>query len=185
MNSAAQQLFDIRDGARRTMFLGALLCRGTEEAPVKIRNMSALGALVDSPIVPAPNSLIQLVRGHYVATGRVVWSGGGRCGIRFCSEISVNDWLAPIEAQRAPPVASEPRATAPLQHVEPAAAPQAEPAPDDLRKAAALVEKVARTLAADAEFLRRHMTEGRSLIAAMNILNRLTERLEPATEQPL
>lgn len=180
MTAYATPIQDTRDGARRNMFLAAQLRRGSQVAPVKIRNMSASGALLDSPIVPEPNSIIELVRGKYVAHGRVVWSEPKRCGIRFTSELSVNDWLAPIEAQ--PVFLADP--------VPPPAAPPAElaiaeasignsqavttVAVEDLLQVAKLVEQVARTLARDPHFLSDHMTEGRNLICAMQMLSRMS-----------
>jgi hypothetical protein len=184
MNAPATQfddVQDIRDGARRNMFLAAVLRRGTEQAPVKIRNMSALGALIDSPIVPEPNSRIELIRGQYVAEGRVVWSEPRRCGIRFLSQLSVNDWLAPVEAQPALRSIEE----APLL-AEPASVTRETSTPeltatvpaDDLLQVAKLVEQAARTLARNPSFLRDHMTEGRNLICAMQMLSRMCDGLK-------
>jgi hypothetical protein len=185
MNAPATQIRDVqdvRDGPRRNMFLAATLRRGTEQAPVKIRNMSALGALIDSPIVPEPNSTVELIRGQYIAEGRVVWSEPRRCGIRFLSQLSVNDWLAPIEAQPALKVLNEAPA---LVDAAPAACPE-NPASelmitvpsDDLVQVAKLVEQSARALARDPSFLRDHMMEGRNLICAMQMLTRMCELLK-------
>lgn len=178
MNAIPATVHDTRDGARRNMFLAATLRRGSQVAPVKIRNMSASGALLDSPIVPEPNSSIELVRGKYVAHGRVVWSEPKRCGIRFNAQLSVNDWLAPIEAQ---PVfvadPDTPAATLPPPSAVPApAGPDAfaTVAVEDLLQVAKLVEQVARTLARDPHFLADHMTEGRNLICAMQMLGRMS-----------
>lgn len=189
MNAIAANIHDIRDSARRNMYLAAILRRGTEQAPVRIRNMSALGALVDSPIVPEPNSRIELIRGSFIAEGRVVWSEPKRCGIRFTSQLSVNDWLAPVEAQPAlraasdwqfpPPLTQQDFRDLPAVHEAMPATTQ-EPVlqatipVEDLLEAARLVERVARALARDAHFLRDHMTEGRNLICAMQMLSRMT-----------
>lgn len=177
MNATAEESQEARDGMRRNMFLGALLRRGAEQAAVKIRNMSTLGALIDSPLVPEPNSPIELVRGPLVAHGRIVWSEPRRCGIRFNSKVSVNDWLAPLEGQPAhvPPrnrVSIVPPRTDRIE--EPA--PQEAPANDgdgDLQEIARLIDKVARRLASDPMFVRLHMTEARDLMRASQVMARL------------
>lgn len=178
MNAIPATVHETRDGARRNMFLAATLRRGSQVAPVKIRNMSASGALLDSPIVPEPNSSIELVRGKYVAHGRVVWSEPKRCGIRFNTQLSVNDWLAPIEAQPAfSPETDAAAAVPPVPSVAPASTgPQtvATVAVEDLLQVAKLVEQVARTLARDPHFLADHMAEGRNLICAMQMLARMS-----------
>lgn len=172
MNAIARLAPDIRDSARRNMLLSALLRRGSDQAPVQIRNMSALGALIDSPVVPEPNSKVELIRGSYVAQGRVVWSEAKRCGIRFTSELSVNDWLVPIEAQ--------PR----TKPTEPSSPPCSEPSEphtfatveiSDLLMAAKLAEQTARALTGDPHFLRDHMTEGRSLLRLTQLLSQMCE----------
>lgn len=63
--------------------------------PVKIRNMSASGALVEGAAVPDPRMQVRLVRGSLSVPGIVVWAVEGRCGLRFSSIVSVRDWLAP------------------------------------------------------------------------------------------
>ena len=141
MTAIARPVPETRDGSRRNMFLGASLRRGPDQVAVRIRNMSALGALVDSPLVPDPNSAVELVRGLYVARGRVVWSEQRRCGIRFTAEVSVNDWLAPLEGQRTPPPQPAHALPAAPEPPEIAARPpqQEHPACDDLNEVARLV----------------------------------------------
>jgi len=90
---------DARESARTNLFLAAVL-HGTQfSAPVKVRNMSATGALVEGGVVPQAGTMANLVRGSLAAPAEVVWSAEGRCGLRFLSFISVRDWLAPPNNQ--------------------------------------------------------------------------------------
>lgn len=181
MNAIAEQVWELRDSGRRNMFLGAILGQGSERWPVKIRNMSPLGVLIDSPTVPQPNSPVELTRGRLVAEGRVVWSESKRCGIRFSSQVSIEDWLAPVQVQLLAP-AKAPRTRPQAGDLEPAtpALATVHPAPgivSALPEIANLVEQVARTLARDPQFLRNYMPEGRKLICAMQMLTELCGEL--------
>jgi hypothetical protein len=64
-------------------------------APVKIRNMSSSGALIEGPGLPEGGTFIRLLRGRLVAPAYVIWSYGGRCGVRFALQVSVTEWMAP------------------------------------------------------------------------------------------
>jgi hypothetical protein len=83
------------------MYLAAgLYCDG-RSSPVKIRNMSESGALIDSAGAPPVGSLVQLVRGTLIAHGLVAWSSGSRCGMRFSGRVDVAQWrAAPANAEQ-------------------------------------------------------------------------------------
>jgi len=85
---------DARDLTRSSMFLGAVLRAGSEQAPVRIRNMSPHGAMVETPISPPRGTEVHLIRGRLVAPGTVVWVSSNCCGLRFSSELSIDEWLA-------------------------------------------------------------------------------------------
>jgi hypothetical protein len=80
------------------MFLAAVMRAGTEQAPVKVRNMSANGALIETQLAPAKGTNVLLLRGPLVAEGAVAWSSSNRCGLRFSSEVSLREWLAAPKA---------------------------------------------------------------------------------------
>lgn len=92
-----------REQGRSSMFLAAVLRAGAEQAPVKVRNMSQNGAMIDSPLRPPPGTKVQLLRGSMRAQGTVIWSSNNRCGLRFSSNLAVAEWLA------APPKAEQHR----------------------------------------------------------------------------
>lgn len=70
---------------------------GSEQAPVRVRNMSLNGAMVETPVAPPYGTVVDIKRGSLVARGTVVWSLANRCGLRFLSEVSIKDWLAAPE----------------------------------------------------------------------------------------
>lgn len=83
-----------RASPRTNLFLAAILHGPSGSAPVRIRNMSMLGALVEGTIVQ-PGCVVRLVRGTLAVSARVAWAVDDRCGLRFDSAASVRDWLAP------------------------------------------------------------------------------------------
>ena len=92
---------DARGEPRSSMFVAAVLRTGREQAPVKIRNMSPNGAMIESPLTPPPGTKVQLIRGVLLAQGTITWSSNSRCGVRFASELSVKEWLAaPTRAEQ-------------------------------------------------------------------------------------
>jgi hypothetical protein len=94
---------EARAQQRSSMFLAAVLRAGTEQAEVRVRNMSPHGAMVETHLTPPPGTRVDLLRGRLVGPGTVIWSSANRCGLRFNSEVSVQDWLAPpskVQQQR-------------------------------------------------------------------------------------
>lgn len=76
------------------MFLAAVL-QGTQfSAPVKIRNISTAGALVEAAAVPPAGTAARLVRGALAVPAKIVWSTQGRCGLQFSSLVLVEEWIA-------------------------------------------------------------------------------------------
>lgn len=83
-----------------------LLLSGTIEAsdikgPVRIRNLSETGALLEGAALPAIGHHLVLKRLQMEMGATVVWSESGRCGIRFDGAISVSgwregNWIAPV-----------------------------------------------------------------------------------------
>jgi hypothetical protein len=86
---------EARSAVRSNMFIAAVVSGATFSAPVRIRNMSSTGALVEGAAVPQEGSVVRLIRGALVVPAAVMWSSEGRCGLRFSSLVSVREWLAP------------------------------------------------------------------------------------------
>jgi len=77
------------------MFLAAVVQGPGFSVPVRIRNMSTTGALVEAAAVPEDGSSVRLIRGSLTIPAQVMWSEASRCGLRFSSVVSVREWLAP------------------------------------------------------------------------------------------
>lgn len=78
---------------RNNLFVVATLYSLGGPAPVRIRNMSRCGALVEGTALPTKGQEVQLVRGSLSVSGLVAWCDGGKAGLRFGSSILVADWL--------------------------------------------------------------------------------------------
>jgi hypothetical protein len=83
---------EMRGGARSNVFLSATLNSGNRHAPVRIRNMSRAGALVDGPELPSPGTRFRLSRGHLSVLGTVAWSEQRQAGLNFESDVDVRKW---------------------------------------------------------------------------------------------
>ena len=81
-----------RDETRSNVLLAAVLNNGTEVVPVRIRNLSPHGALLDSLKLPSLGRIV-LRRGHLTVAGEVAWVGNGQCGVRFSQPIDVAEWV--------------------------------------------------------------------------------------------
>jgi hypothetical protein len=82
-----------RADPRKAMFVAADLFVGNASTPVKIRNMSTGGALVEGISLPPQGVAIRLVRGPLSARGKMSWSDGSRGGVALAEAITVEDWI--------------------------------------------------------------------------------------------
>ena len=79
---------------RKNVMLAASISAGAVQAPVRIRNLSELGAMIDGPALPNPGCTLTLSRMALTIRATVVWSRGGRCGLSLGGAIVVDDWIA-------------------------------------------------------------------------------------------
>jgi hypothetical protein len=84
-----------RASERSNVFLGATLYTEARSFPVRIRNLSAGGALLDGVDLPREGSFISLRRGHLAADGQVAWQTDDLRGVHFNSAIDVKEWVKP------------------------------------------------------------------------------------------
>jgi hypothetical protein len=88
---------DPRADIRSNVFLSATLAAPGGTLPVRIRNISPTGALLDGAALPPEGAPIHLRRGSLTVDGEVVWQKKGLCGLRFAAEVIVNDWVRRTE----------------------------------------------------------------------------------------
>lgn len=175
---------DARSQLRTSMFLAAVLRAKSEQAPVKVRNMSATGAMLESVIVPKPDTEIHLVRGALAVRGTVVWSSSKRCGLRFSSEVSVKEWLASTsdkpQQQRLDDIValvkaggSDPAFLNNVEHED----RSNEQLADDLQAIVRLMQDLEVDLAASVETVERHAIKLQNLDIAMQMMRAISSEL--------
>jgi hypothetical protein len=110
---------DPRLDDRSNVFLSATMRSATKSFAVRIRNISAMGALVEGAALPGEHERAQLNRGNLSADCEVAWENGELRGLRFDGSVDVGAWVRnarkngqsvrrpapPLDA----PVAREPR----------------------------------------------------------------------------
>jgi hypothetical protein len=180
-NSLEQRTADVRTAPRSSIYLAATLYCDGSAAPVKIRNISASGALLEGSSVPSDGSLVQLVRGGLIVHGLIAWSAEGRCGLKFSGSVDVQRWRAApanSEQQRVDEVVRLVKAGAvplpipPLTHEaerRQASDPTVELA-RDLQRATDLLEQLGATLSLDDDVVMRHGGALQSLDIAMQMI---------------
>ena len=155
------------------MFVMATLYSEAGSVPVKIRNLSPLGALVEGAI-PWLLSRVRLCRGSLIAEGEIAWSEDGRAGLRFDSPISVVSWLPTRAADRQQRI-DEVVYRATLPTTSPGATCPAPPtrnmlSPANLTRLRNAIEALAGDIAADTVLAERHAAQLQVLdIAAVAI----------------
>jgi hypothetical protein len=78
------------------VFLTAILETGDVSIPVRIRNLSARGALIDGARLPSVGAKLRLLRGHFTATGAITWREKEQAGVKFDTKVQVESWVARV-----------------------------------------------------------------------------------------
>lgn len=91
-------LVDARRASRRKLLLAAQLDSDTVAGPVRIRDLSKTGALLEGAAFPPVGAALVLKRQALRIAGTVAWNSGTRCGVAFESIISVADWVAGVSS---------------------------------------------------------------------------------------
>lgn len=81
---------------RKNVMLAATISAGTVSAPVRIRNLSEVGAMIDGPALPGAGVKLTLSRLALSIGATVVWSRNGRCGLSLGCPIIVDDWITGV-----------------------------------------------------------------------------------------
>ncbi len=80
---------------RKNLLLAATIEADGLKVPVRIRNLSEGGAMVDGSALPRTGTLLTLTRAEIEVGGRVVWQTQGRCGVAFdTTAITVDEWVS-------------------------------------------------------------------------------------------
>jgi hypothetical protein len=88
---------DPRLEARSNVFLSAILIANQISQPVRVRNISTVGALIDGADLPAEGATVSLQRGALQVGAAVAWRDRAQCGLRFETEVIVANWVRRVE----------------------------------------------------------------------------------------
>ena len=91
MNGSGES--DNRRVPRTNLFVMATMHAGSRSVPVKVRNLSQYGALIEGSGLPESCAQVRLCRAELDVAGIVVWCAHGRAGLRFQTPVNVADWL--------------------------------------------------------------------------------------------
>lgn len=183
---------DASDGAQRrveprsNIFVVAALASDRGSAPVRIRNMSRSGALIEGGVIPPNASAVRLSRGSLSVSGEIVWRHESRAGMHFDSAVTVAAWLpggkGAAGQQRVDEIVysykAEVGAMRPAAAVEPVAvlAPR-EDLGRELLDVRAALNAVAEELAGDDATMVRHPNALQAIDMAAQKLETLARRL--------
>src|SRR5687767_10941575 len=107
---------DARRGPRHRVLLVARLFTTSGERNVKLRDISAAGAMVEGDRLPPPGTDILLRRGSLELIATIVWTKDGRAGLEFDEPLTEAElWmqvnaphLAEVDVPPAPSAAAAP-----------------------------------------------------------------------------
>lgn len=172
---------------RTNMFVMATIYAGTGSAPVKVRNLSSSGALIEGPVLPHPGTQVRLSRGGLSITADIVWQKDGRAGLRFESVVSVADWLPHGRAisaqQRVDEIVQQAKDTSngmlPVASIDYPGSQIAKLSATDLTRLRLAIQSLAEDLAADPAAVERHGSKLQTLDIAAQALGRLASERWP------
>ena len=87
-----------RSKPRFRVLLAAKLLTTTDEQPVKVRNISATGALIEGEKLPSVDTDVIIRRGDFEVFGTVVRCERGQCGIEFDEPLADEDLWRQVNA---------------------------------------------------------------------------------------
>jgi hypothetical protein len=89
-----------RKARRSNVLMSASLELSGTSLPVKLRNLSADGALVEGDKLPVEGASIQFRKGDLSVAGNVAWVNGRQAGVAFARNLKPDQLLRHIPAPR-------------------------------------------------------------------------------------
>ncbi len=165
---------------RTNMFVMAALVTNTARETVKVRNMSAGGALVEGKQLPPEGTPCLLHRGDLSHEATVVWQKDGKAGIQFRNVANIEQWLpsgrrTQSEVDVAVKMAKAELVVAPTAKVS---APlfSSELSKEEVLHTASAMEALADELSEDPAVVARFMTKLQTLDIAAQTLRKLASQ---------
>lgn len=183
---------DPRAEPRTNLFLGAVIRSAGLSLPVKVRNMSVSGALVEGADLPDEGAEVKLVRGSLALCATIAWSANGRCGLRFSTLACVRDWLAPPtnplqqrvdEAVRVLKLGAVPIPKRPASQGGAQSGSEFAHFSEDLRRAMRLVKDLCHALSSDDEVVIRHAEKLQNMDIVQQTVAAVAEALAGAMDE--
>ena len=174
--SLLEEPIERRVSTRASLYLAATVYHEGNPWPVKIRNISEAGALLESRSDLPRGALVQLVRGHLIVTGVVAWSSNQRYGLKLSGAIDVQQWRASPanaeqhridEAVRLVKAGAVPLPVNPLSDDLPT---DIEGLANDLQRASDLLETLSDRLAKDGIVVAQYPAELQNLDIAVQVI---------------
>ncbi|MGA9583183.1 MAG: PilZ domain-containing protein [Allosphingosinicella sp.] len=81
-----------RVAPRTNLLLAATAEVGGRSLPIRIRNLSETGAMIEGAGLPEAGTALILMRGDLQVAATVAWAAGSRRGVRFGGPTPVNEW---------------------------------------------------------------------------------------------
>ena len=160
---------ELRAAARTNLFLAATLISGGADHPVKIRDLSATGARIETFLELEVGAAVILVRGGLSMAARVGWRADRFCGLIFESPVSMDAWIANPASLGQPPK--------PLRIGGDEELADAAGIAEELTRVSRWLEALGRTLASDPQLLAKHGTQLFGLGRAARTLSALAETM--------
>lgn len=91
---------EVRCDKRTNIFLCATLRFDGRVAPVRVRDLSPDGALIEGDVLPERETKVTLERGSVFADATVAWRSATRFGLHFCVPLPVAAWWPGREVPR-------------------------------------------------------------------------------------
>jgi hypothetical protein len=169
-----------RSSARTNLFVMAAIFVGLGSEPVKVRNLSPNGALIEGASLPESGTKVRLCRANLEVDGEIMWCRGGRAGLQFQSPVVVADWLpagsAKAGQQRVDLLVQKfkndglnnPPSSVTIGEIDGKKIDQ-----DELVHLRAAIESLAEDLAADSSVVERHWSKLQTLDIVAQALGKL------------
>ena len=90
-----------RKTRRSNVLMSASIELSGKSLPVKLRNLSAEGALVEADMLPVEGASIMFRKGELCVQGRVAWAKTRHAGISFARKLEPEEVLRHVPAPRA------------------------------------------------------------------------------------
>jgi len=183
-----------RVAPRTNLLLAATAEVDGRSLPVRIRNLSETGAMVEGAGLPEAGMPLVLMRGDLQVAATVAWAAGGRRGVRFQGPTPVNEWTGGKpkaidctglrDQRRVDSIQAEARSETPMGRALRASATREPPAPalphldkrlaDELGYVQRLLEGLGDELIADLLLIQRHGKSLQSLDLVGQILGHVS-----------